>query len=60
MNQQATRTAEDDELRGAMAAMRRAAAMARETAIATDTAIIIMRDGEPARVTADELRRGES
>jgi len=45
------------DLRNSLPAMQRAAALARQTAIATNTAIIVMRDGQRVRVTADELRR---
>jgi len=48
----------DPELRGATAALRRAAQMAREIAIQTNTAIIVRgEDGQIRRITADELRR---
>jgi hypothetical protein len=36
--------------------MRRAAALARKTAIQTDTEIIVVRDGKPVGITADQLR----
>lgn len=49
--------AKNPDLRASMAAMKRAAAMAREVAIQTNTAIIIVRDGQIVRVTADELRK---
>ena len=47
------------DMRGSLAAMRRAAAMAREIAIQTDTAIVVVRDGKPVRISAAELRKGE-
>ncbi|KXU35817.1 hypothetical protein AXK11_05610 [Cephaloticoccus primus] len=48
----------DPELRGATAALQRAAQMAREIAIQTNTAIIVRgEDGQIRRITADELRR---
>jgi hypothetical protein len=34
--------------------------MARKTAIQTDTGIVIVRDGKPVRITADELRQGKA
>lgn len=46
------------DMRGSLAAMRRAAELARQTAIQTDTAIVLVRDGKPVRVTAAELRKG--
>jgi hypothetical protein len=46
----------DPLLRGSLAAMRRAAAMARETAIQTNTGIVIVRDGQMVRVSAEESR----
>ena len=50
--------AKDADLRGSLAAMRRAAAMARETAIQTGTGIVMVRDGKPVRVSAAQLRAG--
>jgi hypothetical protein len=47
------------DMRGSLAAMRRAAELARQTAIQTDTAIVLVRDGKPVRVTAAELRGGK-
>ncbi len=43
-----------------LAAMRRAAALARKTAIQTDTGIIIVRDGKPVWISAEELRQGKA
>ncbi len=37
--------------------MRRAATMARNTAIQTNTEIVIVKDGKPVRVSAEELRK---
>jgi mRNA degradation ribonuclease J1/J2 len=48
--------AKNPDLRGSMAAMRRAAALARKTAIQTDTAIVLVRDGKLVRITAAQLR----
>lgn len=48
------------DLRGSLAAMRRAAALARKTAIQTDTAIVVVRDGKPVRIPAAELRSGRA
>ena len=50
--------AKNPDLRGSMAAMRRAAALARKTAIQTDTAIVLVRDGKVVRIPAAELRAG--
>jgi hypothetical protein len=44
------------DMRGSLAAMRRAAELARKTAIQTDTAIVLVRDGKPVRISAVELR----
>lgn len=49
--------AKNPDLRASLAAMRRAAAMARQTAIDTDTGIVIVRDGKPVLISAEELRR---
>ena len=59
MRQEDLPKAKHPEMRGSLVAMRRAAAMARETAIQTDTAIVVVRDGEPVRISATELRMGE-
>ena len=46
------------DMRGSLAAMRRAAELARQTAIQTDTAIVLVRGGKPVRIYAAELRGG--
>ena len=51
--------AKNPDLRGSMAAMRRAAALARKTAIQTDTAIVQVRDGKVVRIPAADLRAGK-
>ena len=51
--------AKNPDLRGSMAAMRRAAALARKTAIQTDTAIVQVRDGKVVRIPAAQLRVGK-
>ena len=51
--------AKNPDLRGSMAAMKRAAALARKIAIQTDTGIIVVRDGKPVRISAAELREGK-
>ena len=48
--------AKNPDMRGSLAALKRAAEMAREIAIQTNTGIVICRDGEIVRITADELR----
>ncbi|MBX3728125.1 MAG: hypothetical protein KF858_02985 [Candidatus Sumerlaeia bacterium] len=47
----------DPDLRGSLAAMRRAAAEARKIAIQTNTYIVTVKDGKIHHITADELRR---
>ena len=56
MNEADLSQAKNPDLRGSMAAMRRAAALARKTAIQTDTGIVVVRDGKPVRIRAAELR----
>ncbi len=56
MTQQDLSKAKNPDLRASLAAMRRAADMARSIAIQTNTEIIIVKDGKPVRVTAEELR----
>jgi hypothetical protein len=57
MNGKDISQAKDPDLRGSLAAMQRAAELARQTAIKTNTAIIMVQDGQPVRITADELRK---
>jgi hypothetical protein len=57
MTQQDLSKAKNPDLRASLAAMRRAAEMARSTAIQTNTDIVIVKDGKPVRVTAEELRQ---
>ena len=52
--------AKNADMRGSLAALKRAAQMARETAIQTNTGIVISRDGKLVRITADELRADTS
>lgn len=56
MTQQELSKAKNPDLRASLVAMRRAAKMARSTAIQTNTEIVIVKDGKPVRVTAEELR----
>ena len=51
--------AQNPDLRASLAAMLRAAELARQTALQTGTAIVVVRNGELVRITADELRRGQ-
>jgi hypothetical protein len=51
--------ARNPDLRASLTAMRRAAEMARKTAIQTDTEIVIVKDGKPVWVTAEELRQAQ-
>jgi len=57
MTHQELSKAKNPDLRASLAAMRRAAEMARSTAIQTNTEIVIVKDGKPVRVTAEELRQ---
>jgi hypothetical protein len=58
MTQQELSKAKNPDLRASLAAMRRAAEMARKIAIQTDTEIVLVKDGKPVRIPAEELRRG--
>lgn len=49
--------AKNPDLRGSLAAMRRAAEMARTIAIQTNTEIVVVKDGKLVRITADELSK---
>ena len=57
MTQQDLSRARNPDLVASLAAMRRAAQMARSTAMQTDTDIVIVKDGKPVRVSAEELRK---
>lgn len=57
MKQRDLSRARNPDLRASQAAMLRAAELARQTAIQTDTAIVVVRDGNPVRITAEELRK---
>ena len=57
MTQQELSQAKNPDLRASLAAMRRAAEMARNTAIQTNTEIVIVKDGKPVRIPAEELRK---
>lgn len=60
MNQDDLAKAKNADLRGSLAAMRRAAAAARKTAIQTETGIVLVHDGKPVRISAAELRSGKA
>jgi hypothetical protein len=49
--------ATDPTMRGALNALLRAAAAARKIAIQTDTNLVIVKDGQLRRLSADELRQ---
>lgn len=49
--------AKNPDLRASLAAMRRAAQEARRTALQTNTAIVLVRDGKPVRIPAEQLRK---
>ncbi len=49
--------AKDLDLRGSMAALQRASLQARKTAIQTGTHLIIVKDGQILRISAEELRQ---
>ena len=51
--------AKNSDLRGSVAAMRRAAEMARTTAIQTGTGIVVSRDGKPVHIPATQLLKGK-
>lgn len=57
MKPQELSKARNPDLRASLAAMLRAAELARQTALQTGTAIVVVRDGKPVRITAEELRR---
>jgi hypothetical protein len=52
--------AKDPDLRASVAAMRRAAHMARETAIRTDTDLVVVKNGQLIRISAQALRAENS
>jgi hypothetical protein len=57
MKPQELSKARNPDLRASLAAMLRAAESARQTALQTGTAIVVVRDGKPVRITAEELCR---
>ncbi len=57
MNANDLSKAKDPDLRASLGALRRAAQLARKTAILTETSIVIVKDGQMLRISADELRQ---
>ena len=49
--------AKDPDLRASMAALKRASLLARKTAIQTGTNLVIVKDGQLLRLSAEELRQ---
>jgi len=49
--------AKDPDLRASMAALQRASLQARKTAIQTGTHLVIVKDGQLLRISAEELRK---
>jgi hypothetical protein len=49
--------AKDPDVQASLGALRRAAQQARKTAILTDTNLVIVKDGQLLRISADELRQ---
>ena len=49
--------AKDPDLRASLVALLRAAQLARRTAILTETNLVIVKDGQLLRISADELRQ---
>lgn len=56
MTQKEITKAKNPDLRASLAAMQRAAEMARQTAMQTNTAIVVVVDGKPVRIPAEQLR----
>lgn len=56
MKHQDIAQARNPDLRGSLAAMKRAAELARRTAIQTDTEIVVVRDGKTVLIPAKQLR----
>ncbi|MFM0741685.1 hypothetical protein PQQ51_31000 [Paraburkholderia xenovorans] len=60
MKQQDLSKAKNPDLRASLAAMQRAAELARRTALQTDTAIVVVQNGKLVRISAEQLRNGQS
>lgn len=52
--------AKDPDLRASVVAMHRAAELARETAIRTDTDLIVVKNGQLVRISAQALREARA
>lgn len=50
--------ASNPDLRASFAAMRRASELARQVAIQTNTALVVVRQGQLVRISAERLREG--
>lgn len=57
MKHQDIAQASNPDLRGSLAAMKRAAESARNTAIQTNTEIVVFRDGKTVLIPAKQLRK---
>jgi hypothetical protein len=57
MNTKDISQAKDPDLRSSMAALQRASMLARQIVIQTDTHLVIFKDGQLLRLSADELRQ---
>ncbi|MGN6315349.1 hypothetical protein [Trinickia sp.] len=60
MKEQELFKAKNPDLRASLAAIQRAAELARRTALQTDTAIVVVQDGKLMRISAEQLRNGQS
>lgn len=56
MTPQDLQTAKDPNIRASLQALKRAAMLARKIALETDTGIVIVRNNQIIRVSAEELR----
>lgn len=56
MTQEELWKAKNPDIRNSLTAMKRAAELARKIAIQTNTAIVLVKDGKPVRILADQLR----
>ena len=57
MSTQDLSDAKDPALRASLVALRRASQLARRTAILTETDLVIVKDGQMLRISADALRQ---
>ena len=58
MNTKDINEAKDPDVRASLAALQRASLQARKTAIQTGTHLIIVKDGQLLRISAEELSKG--